>query len=409
MSEQLAIKVPNLGGVDDSKVIEVLVTVGQMVEVDEGLITLESDKASMEIPSPHAGKVKAIHISVGDVVKEGAVIVDMVASGVKHDEPLEKDEGQIEKEVNASPQPETKQDKKPEAGSSRVRGSDVYAGPFVRRMAFEFGIDLKDVPTQNEKGRVAVEDIKRYLQKSAPVVSYDQSQWGKLEDVALTRVQSLSAKHLLNVWQTVPQVTQHHMVDITDLEKLRKGIKDTKVTMISFVMKVTALLMKSHQSFNLVWHQADMARRRSCYHIGFAVETDQGLIVPVCRDVDQKSILQIVEEIQRLSQQAREGKLNKKDLQGGCATISSLGGIGGGHFTPIVNAPEAFIIGLARASFQPVYQGDDLVRRYVMPISLSYDHRLIDGAEGARFVVEFAKLLEELPKVMGEDVLSYTG
>jgi len=390
------VKVPNLGGVDNSRVIEVLVKAGQYIEEDTPLITLESDKASMEIPSPYKGTVERVIISVGDKVSEGDAILDMQA--------VEDTSAQASEKEIISPQKEIIKPR-PQQGT-------IYAGPFVRRMAFELDIDLSQVPATGSGGRVTIEDMKKFLKGSAghsSMPNVDYGKFGHIQQIEMTRIQRLSAKHLLSVWQNVPQVTQHHLIDITELEIIRKKYKNPKITMISFVMKAIVVLMKENVAYRRAWVDSNNFCVRDYYHIGFACETPEGLVVPVCKNVNEKDIQTIAIEIASLSEKARLGELSSSDLEGSCATISSLGGIGGGHFTPIVNAPDAFILGIARALYQPVYMADMLEKRYMMPISLTYDHRLIDGADGARFVVGLANKLANLPEEMAGNVLEYKG
>lgn len=389
----MEVLVPSLGGISNSRVIEVLVKAGQTIEVDAPLITLESDKASMEIPSPYAGVVEDMKLKEGDLVNEGDLVLTMQVDKVELEPEAPKSEPQTDKVA-------------PQAVSTSSK--DIYAGPFVRRMAFELGIDLATVKATGSGGRVTIEDMKAHLgTRSAPTADYQQ--WGKVTTKAFTRIQALSAKHLAHVWQTVPQVTQHHEVDITELEALRKRIETIRLTPVAIFMKAMAQMMQEHPAYRSGFMDAQEVCIREYYHIGFACETPEGLVVPVCRDCDTKSIQLIAEDVASLSEKAREGKLEKVDLGGSVATISSLGGIGGGHFTPIVNAPDAWILGVSRAVHLPRYHQDSLVARYILPISLSYDHRLIDGADGARFVVGFAKQLERLSKLTPEELLAYTG
>ncbi|MCP8352000.1 2-oxo acid dehydrogenase subunit E2 [Candidatus Synchoanobacter obligatus] len=393
MSDMM-ITVPNLGGNDKSRVIEVLVSEGDTVSVDDPLITLESDKASMEIPATVAGVVKQLRITVGDKVQEGDVILEMEDCVVP--------DGTKEPVVPSTP--EIIKDQK-----SMSNNTEVYAGPFVRRMAFELDIDLSQVPGSGSGGRVTIEDMKRYLGSAKALPEVDFSEHGAVDYIGMTQIQSLSAKHLSYVWQTVPQVTQHHTVDITELEQVRKSVSEHRLTMVTFMMKAMAIVMQEHDVYRRAWVGDERFCVRQYCHIGFACETPKGLVVPVCRDVDKKNIKTLALEIQQLSEKARKGQLTKADLTGSCATISSLGGIGGGHFTPIVNTPDAFILGVSRAAYQAVFEQDDVKKRYMMPISMSYDHRLIDGADGARFVVGIAQVLAEMPAKMANDVLAYQG
>lgn len=366
------ILIPNLGGVDDSKVIEILVKPKDKIKKDTPLLTLESDKASMDIPSPYEGTVDSIKVKEGDEVSQGDVI--LVIKDVK--EEVE------EKEVKEVKEEEV----------SKKQSNDVYASPFVRRMARELEIDLEKVKATGDKGRVTLDDMKSFLLKSQPKV-YDYAKWGDVRYEAMPKLMQISSGFITEAWQNIPQVTQHHWVDITELEKHRKGLKE-RVTMVAFVMKAIVSCMQKHQSFCRAWVNDKEFAYREYFHIGVAVDTKGGLIVPVCQDVDKKEIITLAKEIQALSEKARDGKLKTNDLEGRCASISSLGGIGGGHFTPIVTPPDGFILGVSRAVAKPIYNEDSVEKRLMLPISLSYDHRLIDGADAARFLVDLESVLE---------------
>ena len=388
------ILIPSLGGVNNSRVIEVLVKPGDVIEVDAPLITLESDKATMEIPSPYGGKIEELLIKEGDTVSEGDELLIMLAEKeATKDTPVPPKSNQPVKQSSAK------------ASSSK----EVYSGPFVRRMAFELGVDLKDVPATGDGGRVTVEDMKNYLTASMPAPAIDFEQWGGVEIEPFSRIQSLSSKHLLTCWQNVPQVTQHHEIDILALEAKRKEITEVRVTNVSILMKAISQLMAENPVFRRGFIDHENVCIRSYHHIGFACETPQGLVVPVVQDVDKKSINELAQSVLDLSHKAREGKLAKDDMSGSVATISSLGGIGGGHFTPIVNFPDAFILGVGRAQYLPRYQGEEVVKQYILPLSLSYDHRLIDGADGARFVMGLGEKLNNMAVMDSQDLLNFKG
>lgn len=388
------ILIPSLGGVNNSRVIEVLVKPGDVIALDAPLITLESDKATMEIPSPYSGKIEELLIKEGDTVSEGDELLIMLA-----EKEATKDTPIPPKSIQPVKQSSSK------ASSSR----EVYSGPFVRRMAFELGVDLKDVPATGDGGRVTVEDMKNYLTASMPAPAIDYGQWGDVAIKPLSRIQSLSSKHLLTCWQNVPQVTQHHEIDIMALEAKRKAIKEVRVTNVSILMKAISQLMADNQVYRRGFVDHDQVCIRAYHHIGFACETDEGLLVPVVKDVDKKSIQELAQAVLDLSHKAREGKLTKDDMSGSVATISSLGGIGGGHFSPIVNFPDAFILGVGRAQYLPRYQGENLVRQYILPVSLSYDHRLIDGADGARFVIGLGEKLDNMALMDSQELLNFKG
>ena len=397
------IKIPDLGGVDKSRVIEVLIKKGQVVDMDQALITLESDKASMEVPSPHAGTVESLSLAVGDVVSEGDVIAVLIT-----------------KEAIETPEEEIKPTQQPAKASKtevpKPNAERVYAGPFVRRMAFELGIDLNGVTGSGSGGRITIEDMKAHLVSAEPQApSVDYTQWGKTRVVDLTRIQTLSLSHLTQAWRTVPHVTQYHEADVTDLEAFRLTHKTSvvdaggRLTMLVFVMKALICGMRQYPKFNSALLSDTQRIERQYFHIGFAVDTPNGLIVPVIRDVDQKSIQELAVEIHQMSEKARSAKLRSEDLKGGCASISSLGGIGGGHFSPIIHAPQAFILGVSRAVQKAMFDQGNCVPRLMVPLSIAYDHRLIDGADGARFMMTCAQFLEDLPGMLKDQGLDFIG
>lgn len=374
------IVIPSLGALESSKVVEVLVKKGQVVTQDEPLLTLESDKASMDFPSPFAGTVDTIDVKEGDEVSEGDVVFSF--KDVVSEEALQQDE--VKQDV-------VQEDKKPTDKTIKTKGKGFYASPFVRRMAVELEIDLSEITPSGNGGRITIDDMRSFLLRSKPK-SIDHAKWGSVEFEGLKKIQAISSKVITESWQVVPQVTQHHVVDITDLEALRVST-GKKVTMIVFVMKALVETMKKHPVFCRAWVDDKTYARRDYFNVGFAVDTPYGLMVPVCKDVDKKGLLELGDSIKELSEKARENQLKREDLEGRVTTISSLGGIGGGHFTPIVTLPDSFMLGLARSFYQPVYQEDGLEKRYMLPISLSYDHRLIDGADAARFLVGLEEAL----------------
>ncbi len=425
----MEICVPPLGDVDAVDVIEVLVQPGDQVEQDTPLITLESDKATMEVPSPQAGTVKEVLVKVGDKVKEGAPIVRLEAQAAAESaaappeeetqEPAEAPQpaaeggtAEEEKKAEAAPPPSS-----PPAESA----ADLpYASPSVRKFARKLGVDLGQVCGSGPKGRILKEDVEAFVKDrlqggvataagaGIPAVpEVDFSKYGPVETQPLSRIKRRSGPHLQRAWLNAPQVTQHHEVDITGLEEFRKALKPeadqlgVKLTPLAFILKALPAVMKEFPLFNasLAPDGQNLILKRY-FHIGVAVATPEGLVVPVIRDVDRKGVWELGRELAEVSARARAGKLMPDDLQGGCFSVSSLGGIGGTFFTPIVNVPEVAILGLSRARMQPVWNGTEFTPRLMLPISLSYDHRVIDGAEGARFVVRFGELLSDMRRLV---------
>lgn len=407
------VSVPDIGGADDVAVIELLVNVGDSVAVDEPLLTLESDKATMEVPSPYAGTVEKVLVAVGDKIREGSEIVVLAgvvtAAAKSAPDKVDKAPSAPAKQSAAKPASLTVMDIPP-------AGTNVHAGPAVRRIAREFGVDMRRVTGTGRKGRVTVDDVRLYVKSElaktqsgqvgsglpqAPVVDF--SKFGEIETLALTRIQKLSSKGLHRNWLIVPHVTQFDEVDITDLEAFRKKEKANaekqgfKLTPLVFIMKAAVAALKEYPRFNSsLAPDGENLVMKKYFHIGVAVDTPDGLVVPVVRDVDKKDLFELAKELGEISIKARDGKLKPADMQGGCFTISSLGGIGGTAFTPIVNVPEVAILGVSRSSMKPVYKDGEFLPRLMLPLSLSYDHRVLDGALGARFITYLNKCLSEL-------------
>ena len=428
------IHVPDIGGLANVEVIEVLVKVGDTVQAEDSLITVESDKASMEIPSPASGVIKELKISVGDRVSEGSLIMLMdveeatiaVAPASKPAEPV----------AAPAPAPAPKQETRPQRITSPTAAvqvdmkdvdfSKAYATPSVRKFARELGVDLNKVSGSGRKGRITQEDVKSYVKDVmslggapgrgaapgnvlgvAPMPDIDFSQWGEIETVALSRINKLTGEFLHRNWVHIPHVTQFDQADITELEAFRKQLNEenaksgVKITPLVFIMKAVVAGLKAYPRFNSSLDaKGESLIRKNYFHIGVAVDTPDGLVVPVIRDVDKKSLLQLSEELKEVSGKARDKKLKPADMQGGCFSISSLGGIGGTKFTPIVNAPEVAILGVSKSDIQPVWNGKEFAPRLMLPLSLSYDHRVIDGADGARFTTYLAKMLGDIRRLL---------
>ncbi|UTC24758.1 2-oxo acid dehydrogenase subunit E2 [Candidatus Comchoanobacter bicostacola] len=404
--EEKTLVIPDLGGHASSRVIEVIVSPGDTVSEDQGLITLESDKASMEIPAEDHGVVHKVLVSVGDEVAVGDPFIIIQCVQEDNHKPV--------KEVAVQPKSVPEVIRKKELVVSQQ--GQIKAGPFVRRIAREMSINLDTVSGSGPSGQITVNDIKHFLQKNNAQISEIKvplEAIGLVSDESMTRIQVLASNHLQSVWQQVPQVTQHHEVDITELDVLRAKHKafckqqGANLTILPIVMKVLGRLIPEHHAFNRIWAGDDKYWLRTTTHISFAVETPQGLCVPVVHNVNEKDIMVLAKEIHQLSDRARQNKLSKADIQGGSMSISSLGAIGGGHFTPIINAPECAILGIAKAQWKPTVVGKKIVPRYMMPVSLSYDHRLIDGAQAARMIVALQLNLESLVKDAGDELLAY--
>lgn len=422
------VHIPDIGSSGSANVIEVMVKAGDSVEADQSLITLESDKASMEIPAPKAGIVESLSIKVGDEAKTGDLILTLKVKGAapaKKAAPKPQEaapqqqavapnkQGVPEAKVAATPAPAV-------SGPSKA-GSKVHAGPAVRMTAREFGVELADVQGTGPKGRILKEDVQAYVKnmmqkaKQAPasgaaggagipaVPEVDFSKFGEIEEVPMTRLMQVGAANLHRSWLNVPHVTQFESSDITELEAFRVSQKavaekaGVKLTVLPLLLKACAHLLKELPEFNASLAPSGKAVIRKKYvHIGFAVDTPDGLLVPVIKNVDQKSLLQLAAEAAELAEKARTKKLSPDAMQGACFTISSLGHIGGTGFTPIVNAPEVAILGVSKATMQPVWDGKAFQPRLMLPLSLSYDHRVINGAAAARFTKRLSELLADI-------------
>jgi len=416
------ILVPDIGDFDAVEVIEIMVSPGDNIKVEDTLLSLESDKAVMEIPSEHAGIVKEIKVSIGDTVAQGALMLTM--------EVIEATATTEEPEATAAAEPEKKPAPIPAASSpvkpppvssapvSEAGFSKAHASPSVRKFARELGADLGQINGSGSKGRILKDDVKAFIKKAltggagsglniALMPEVDFSQFGEIETQALTKINKLTGQFLHRNWVSIPHVTQFDEADITELESFRKQLneehknEDIKVTILAFLMKALVSAMREYPRFN---SSLDITGEnlvlKKYFHIGVAVDTPVGLVVPVIRDVDRKSLIEIANDLTEMSGKARDRKLSPANMQGGCISISSLGGVGGTLFTPIVNAPEVAILGVSRAQMKPVYKNDAFEPRLILPISLSYDHRVIDGAEGARFTSFLSKVLSDTRRLL---------
>src|SRR5690554_235241 len=420
------VKVPSLDGFDDVPVIEINVAEGDTIGEDDPLVTVESDKATMEIPSPYAGKVGKILIKEGDKLSEGSDLLEMTIEDDGEDEDEAPDSGDSAQAESRESKPE-KKDSKPEAapqpqGSTYeppAPGTKVHAGPAVRKLARELGADLTRVKGSGPKGRIIKDDVHAYVksqlqqaQQGASVGTGsgipgvklpDFSQFGEIEREGMSRMMAATATNMQRSWLNVPHVTQFDDADITEMEAFRKGQKaagekrGVKMTPLPFLLKACAAALAELPQFNV---SLDMERkevvRKKYIHIGIAVDTPHGLMVPVIRNVDQKGLWELAAESAELAQKARDKQLKPAEMQGACFTITSLGGIGGTAFTPIVNTPEVAILGVSKASMKPVWDGKEFQPRLMLPLSLSYDHRAVNGADAARFTNLLTQLLGDI-------------
>ena len=434
MGVEKQILLPNIGDFENVDVIEILVSVGDRVAVDDSLIVLESDKATMEIPSPFAGVVREICVAAGDLVSQGALIAIMeveeaeAPATVATPEPEKPQVAAVPSEpapveTETVPSPPEPSPVETEAAPPLPAGEELerkaHASPSVRRLARELGADLRLVAATGRKGRIRKEDVQGYVKgmlakgtsAGVPIAGVsvaapreiDFSKYGPTELQPLNRVRKLSAANLHRSWVTVPHVTQFDEADITELDTFRKGQKPAaesrsiKLTFLPFVVKACAAALKEFPHFNSSLDPTgENLIVKQYVHIGVAVDTPNGLVVPVLRDADRKGLFRLAEELQELGDKARNRKLRLDDLEGGSFSISSLGGIGGTFFTPIVNHPEVAVLGVSRMEWKPIWRGDDFVPRLILPLSLSYDHRVIDGADAVRFTRRLADFLSDL-------------
>lgn len=421
-TQTLEVSVPDIGGATDVDVIEIMVKVGQSIDKDQSLITLEGDKATMDIPAPAAGVIEKITVKVGDKVSQGSQILIMKAEQALAKTPEAKEPALEEKQVvEETEKVESSATQAPSAVAAYETGTGtmVSAGPAVRRLARELGVNLAEVKGRGRKSRITTEDVQLYVktrlsEKQTPggfslpnVPAIDFSKFGEIEVKPLNKIKRLTGVNVHRSWITIPHVTQFDEADITELEAFRKSETDNakqagyKLTILAFVTKVVAKALEIYPQFNASLDSSgeNLILKHYC-NVGIAVETPNGLVVPVIKNVDQLSVGDIALEMARLSAKARDKGLMPTDMSGGCFTISSLGGIGGTAFTPIVNSPEVAILGLSRSSIKPVYDKGEFRPRLLLPLSLSYDHRVIDGAEAARFTRFLADSLSDIRRIL---------
>lgn len=457
-TKTIEVHVPDIGTDGEVDVIDVLVSEGDSIAKEDGLITLETDKATMDVPSPEAGTVKSVAVKTGDKVKEGSLVIELEITSADGDSSSSSPDASSSSSAGADASSGDDAERAAPSGSARKNEDSgrptasgdrkappvpdhpldrkgkaeglAYASPAVRRLAREFGVDLNQVKGSGRKDRILKEDVQEFvkyelsrpkatasagtaqggggLQVIAPP-KVDFSKFGEIEEVPLTRIQKISGPNLHRNWVTIPHVTQFDEADITELEQFRKQENElqakkkdgVKITPLVFIMKAVAKALQEYPVFNSSLHEdGEHLIMKKYIHIGIAVDTPGGLVVPVIRDVDKKGIYELSEELVDVSTRARDGKLKAQDMQGGCFSISSLGGIGGTAFTPIVNAPDVAILGVSKSEMKPKWNGKDFEPRLMLPTSLSYDHRVIDGAVAARFSVYLCNVLSDIRKLV---------
>lgn len=422
MVEIKQVSVPDIGDYKDVSVIEVMVKVGDTIEAEDNLITLETDKAAMEVPSPYAGVVKELKVKLGDKVSQGSLIL-LIESNVAADKPKNVPAA-ASQPVAAAPVaakaaavPVAVQAVAPVIAS----GEKAHASPAIRRFARELGVQISQIKGSGEKGRVTRDDVQGFVKTALaqprnsaggnglqvlamPVVDF--AKFGAIETKPLSRIKKISGANLHRNWVTIPHVTQFDEADISEMEAFRKQLgveyakQSIKITPLAFMLKAAAAALQKFPEFNASLDASgENLVLKQYFHIGVAVDTPDGLMVPVLRDVDKKGIVQLAKELGEISARAREKKITAADMQGGCFSISSLGGIGGTAFTPIINAPEVAILGVSRSSMKPIYKDGEFVPRLMLPLSLSYDHRVIDGASAARFTTYLAQVLADIRRL----------
>ena len=430
-SAEITLTVPDIGGAEGVEVIEISVKVGDEVAQGDSLIVLETDKASMEIPAESAGKILSIAVKVGDKISQGAAIAVIASAGgapatapapAPTAAPAKVESAPVATaaaSVAATPAPAPKAAVAEEVAQT----GDVYAGPAVRKLARQLGVDLGKISGSGPRSRLLKDDVRNYVkpivvaaQSGAPVgggsgiprvPAVDFAKFGEIETVKMSKIKKITADNMTRNWLNVPHVTQWDDADITDLETFRNSVKaeaekrGSKLTPLPFILKASAAALVAEPSFNVsLHHDGESIVQKKYVHIGIAVDTPNGLMVPVIRNVDKKGLWELTDEINALAKKAREGKLLPSDMQGGCFTISSLGASGGNGFTPIVNAPEVAILGVSRAQIKPVWNGKEFVPRNLLPLSLSYDHRAINGADAGRFFTYLTAVIADVRKLL---------
>jgi len=449
MANLIEVKIPDIGGFKDVPVIEVFVKPGDAVKPEDSLVTLESDKATMDVPSPAAGVVKELKVKIGDKVSEGSLVLTLESSGdgAAAESPAQKpapapaqqpapraapapSPAPVAQPAPQSPHPPSLSRVEREASSAPADAmtrmeagfARAHASPSIRRFARELGVDLARVRGTGPKERVLKEDIQNYVKGELsrpraaegglalnlpPLPQVDFARFGPVTSQPLSRIKKLSGANLHRNWVTIPHITQHDEADITELEEFRKiQVEEAKkqgirFTILCFLLKAVVVALKQHPEFNAsLSADGESLVLKQYFHIGVAVDTPNGLVVPVIRDVDKRGLMELAKELGEVSARMRAGRISPADLQGGCFSISSLGGLGGSHFTPIINAPEVAILGVGKSVTRPMWNGSAFVPRLMLPLSVSYDHRVIDGAQGARFIAFLSSVLSDIRRLV---------
>ena len=427
-SEPELMLMPDMGDFTEVDIIEVLVKTGDQVKPEDSVITLESDKATMDVPAPLKGTIQEIFVKTGQKISKGQKIALILPDSETANQAIQKTDTNEESSVSEAPKKSSSEEKTSTGRRPPVTEPidhqqflKAHASPSVRKFARELGVDLSRVNGSGRKGRITHEDVQGHVKERLSAPSTDQSltgtvpqipeidfsQFGEIEINPLSRIRKKGAEHLHRAWLNLPMVTNHDEADITELEAFRQKLKkeaaeqNIRLTMLAFLLKATAANLKKHPDFcsSLSPDGQNLIHKRYC-HIGVAVDTEEGLVVPVIRDVDQKGVFELAQNLGDVSEKARNRKLKREDLQGGCFSISSLGGIGGTAFTPLVNAPEVAILGVTRSKMTPQWNGEEFIPRLMLPLDLTYDHRVIDGAAAARFLADFCTLLSDMKRLL---------
>jgi len=405
MSTTKNVNLPDIGDFDSADVIEILVKIGDLVKENDSIITLETDKATMEIPAPFSGKITNLAMKVGDKVSHGDLILTVESDSepaeiesepsVKSKEP--KPEVGLEDSTQAKDKPNKLDQKKEEISLDTEPGS--HASPSIRKLARELGVSLSKISGSGQKGRILAEDLKSYVKQIVTTGSIDD----EVEIIPLSRIKKISGKHLTQSWTTIPHVTQFDEVNIQQMEQFRQHQKERniKLSPLVFIMKAVVQVLKNHPNFNASLDEnSENLVIKKYFNLGIAVDTPNGLVVPVVRDVGKKSLIELAKELKETSERAREGLLKAEEMRDAGFTISSLGGIGGTQFTPIINSPEVAILGVSRTQIKSIWNGESFEPTAMLPLALSYDHRVIDGAEGARFMADLNQVLRNITEML---------
>ena len=405
MSTTKNVNLPDIGDFDNVDVIEILVKIGDLVKENDSIITVETDKATMEIPAPFSGKVTNLAIKVGDKVSHGDLILTVEADSepteIESESSVKSKETEPDVRLDDSKPSEDKTnipDQKKEENSLNTEPKS-HASPSIRKLARELGVSLSKISGSGQKGRILAEDLKSYVKQIVTTGNIGE----EVEIVTLSRIKKISGKHLTKCWTTIPHVTQFDEVNIEQMEQFRQHQKERniKLSPLVFIMKAVVQVLKNHPNFNASLEEnGENLVVKKYFNLGIAVDTPNGLVVPVVRDVGKKSLVELSEELAETSERAREGLLNPEEMKNAGFTISSLGGIGGTHFTPIINSPEVAILGVSRIQIKPIWNGESFKPTAMLPIALSYDHRVIDGAEGARFMADLNQVLRNITEML---------